>query len=94
MGRVRVLQGRQSTRTSLERQAGELQLLENRSEAVYSMHCFITLVPGGPPGPTGIGHGLKDLLVSPEKSAPNHSRDGPVRTDGDPSRNKDLFCTG
>lgn len=75
-GGVRASQNGQLTRPSREDQAGELQSVENRSEMVYSLHllfCFVIAgASGGPPGPTGNCQGLKDILVSPIKSAPSH----------------------
>ena len=74
-GVVRASQNVQLTRTSLEDQAGELQSVANRSETVYSLHflfCVVIGASGGPPGPMGNLQGLKDILVSPTKSAPSH----------------------
>lgn len=92
-GRLRASQGRQLARTSLESQAGELQSLENRSKPVYSSHCFVVVAPGSPPRPTGNHHSLKDILVSPVKSAPSYGRKRPAGTDREPS-SKDLFLHG
>lgn len=74
-GGVRASQNGQLTRTSLEDRAGELQSVANRSEMVYSLHflfCVVIGASGGPPGPTGNRQGLKDILISPIKSAPSH----------------------